>query len=64
MHMIKKYNRDFGMTGVNKLCHLKPGNTLCDNGLMILQNDDGINEIIAFVLELNNKKCVHFFPFD
>lgn len=47
------------MTGVNKLCYLKP-----DNSLMILQNDDGINDIVAFVLELNYKKCVHIYPFD
>ncbi|KAH6770758.1 hypothetical protein C2S52_015561 [Perilla frutescens var. hirtella] len=63
-HMIKKYKQEFRMHEVNKLVYLKPGKKLSDNALMILESDDGINDIVASVLEMNYDDFIHIYPYD
>lgn len=63
-HMIKKYKEKFKMKEVNKLCYLKPGDNSVNSGVLILENNDGINDIVARLLEQNNECPVHIYPFD
>lgn len=63
-HMTKKYKVEFVMPNVNKLCYVKLGKSLDDVGVIFLENDDGINDIVALILELDYKSFIHIYPFE
>lgn len=60
-HMVKKYREEFGMSDVKKLCYLKPRKSL-ENGLKNLENDDGINDMVAMFMELDVSNSIHVYP--
>ncbi|KAH6771027.1 Alanyl-tRNA synthetase [Perilla frutescens var. hirtella] len=51
------------MPEVKKLCYIKPGKNLVD-GVSLLENDDGINDIVASVLDCKDDSSVHIYPYD
>ncbi|KAH6812957.1 hypothetical protein C2S51_021975 [Perilla frutescens var. frutescens] len=48
-HMLKAYKEEFGVSGVKKLCYVKPGIALASGQLNVIENDDGIKKLTELI---------------